>query len=178
MEDIGIDSAVEESSILQESLSLKAFLRVSKEERRDHLIASISPVSTPIKSPEKMMDPPDVTRSVTDTAKAYASEFYDVSENKSSMLSSSSSSSSSMRSRTNKVHFSSDHRDGNSGDSMNTYHKKFTLTYDPNTSVMNAPPSPPQNSDFFQDLSNDESKSPLNQRFTCVIYVKRVFFVR
>jgi len=149
MESLGIEGTDEETSLLQESISLKAFLKCNKESRRDHLISTIEPSSLPIQTPEKFLGSSSLT-SVAATASAISSSFHQ--ENR---LSSSTSISSAIHASQTKAN-------------MSNSHGKFSLSYDPADSVMRspkAPRSPVQSHDYFNDMSNDESKLPMNQRY-------------
>jgi len=159
MESLGIEESDDATSLLQESLSLKAFLRVNKEARRDHLISTIEPSRTPIQSPEKLVN----SSSITSTARAAASSFQNehISSTTTEMSSSSKTSTKSAHFETNDTTWKSPH--------------KFSLSYDP-AGVMSAstpsrqtprtpssPKSPLQSNDYFMDMSHDESKLPMNQ---------------
>jgi hypothetical protein len=161
MESLGIEDSEDATSLLQESLSLKAFLRVNKESRRDHLISTIEPSHTPIQSPEKLLN----STSITATARTVSTSFHD--ENHSSSTSSSKS--------TNSIRTSSPQINTSSN---NKSHSRFSLSYDPANVVSSpvaptmAPKSPLQSNDYFVDMSHDESKLPMNQRFGRLIYIR------
>lgn len=144
MESLGIEGTEDETHLLQESISLKAFLRVNKDSRRDHLISTIESGTTPIQTPEK------------ENAFKSSSVAPSIAEQRQTTASSSSSTSLMSQSITN----------------THNSHNKFSLSYTPTDDVMSSPRSPrsplPSN-DYFNDMSHDESKLPgpasVNQRY-------------
>lgn len=149
MESLGIEETGDETSLLQESISLKAFLRVNKDSRRDHLISSIEPGTTPIKTPEKENTMFTSSSTAPSISVAFRKEQLQSTSSSSSSVSSSTLRSSQTNANINNLHS----------------HSKFSLSYAPTDDVMaspHSPRSPLQNNDYFNDtcVSNDESKLP------------------
>lgn len=146
MESLGIEETGDEASLLQESLSLKAFLRVNKESRREHLISTIESGSTPIKSPnqESLFTSSSAAPSIS---RAFGQEKRQAS-------------SSSFSTTSTSIKHSS--QSNASSANMSNSHSKFSLSYAPTDDVLSTPRSPLPSNDYFSNdgMSRDESKLP------------------